>query len=89
MGDATRLEMDLRGEECPIPTIKTVNAIKRLRTGAADQTVVVMFDDSVCAVDISYQAGMLGYSSKTTKTGDSEWEIILTRSVPTTQPEGS
>ena len=78
MADLKRVEMDLRGEECPVPTIKTVDAIKRLGNNPAGETVVVQLDDAVCASDIPYQAGTLGYSSKTIKTGDSEWEIILT-----------
>ena len=78
MADVKRLEMDLRGEECPVPTIKTVDAIKQLGRNEAGETVVVQLDDAVCASDIPYQAGTLGYSSKTIKTGDSEWEIILT-----------
>jgi TusA-related sulfurtransferase len=78
MANVKRLEMYLQGEECPVPTIKTVDVIKQLGRNEAGETVVVQLDDAVCASDIPYQAGTLGYSSKTIKTGDSEWEIILT-----------
>lgn len=78
MTDLKRLEMDLRGEACPVPTVKTIDAIKQSGRNEAGETVVVQLDDAVCASDIPYQAGTLGHSSKTTKTGDSEWEIILT-----------
>ena len=67
MDEVTRVEMDRRGEECPAPTIKTVDAIKGLRRP----------DAAICAADIPYQAGTLGYSSETKKTGDAEWEIVL------------
>lgn len=78
MTDLKRLEMDLRGEECPVSTIKTIDGIKQSGRNEAGETVGVQFDDAVCASDIPYRAGTLGYSSKTIKTGDSEWEIILT-----------
>ena len=55
------MEMDLRSEECPLPMIKTIEAIKGLKANG-DETVTVMIDDAVCATDIPYQAGRLGYT---------------------------
>ena len=71
------MEMDLRGEECPLPTIKTIEAIKRLKEKGGE-TVTVMIDDAVCAADIPYQAGHLGYTVQSEVIGTSEWRITLT-----------
>ncbi len=76
--------LDLRHEECPIPTVKTVDALKKLRRTAPEEVTVVL-DDAACAADIPYQAGRLGYVSETKVTGDSEWTIRL---VPTQRAAG-
>lgn len=67
--------LDLRGEECPIPTVKSVEAIKGLN--GSDETIVVVTDDAVCAEEIPYQAGQLGYIATSEETGTSEWTIRL------------
>ena len=69
------MELDLRGEECPIPTIKAVEAMKRLR--GAPEALVVIVDDATCAADIPHQAGRSGYRARTRETGPSEWTITL------------
>lgn len=69
------MEIDLRGEECPLPTIKAVEAMKRLR-GSGEELVVVV-DDATCAADIPFQAGRAGFLATTEVTGDSEWTISL------------
>ena len=70
------LRMDLRGEECPIPTIKTIGLIKELGTNTSE-TVTVRVDDALCAEDIPHQARRLGYAAETTHLGPSDWEIVL------------
>ena len=67
--------LDLRGQECPVPTIKTVEAIKRLKENR--EGVVVVVDDATCAADIPFQAGQLGYVATREETGASEWTIRL------------
>ena len=78
MSGPPRLEMNLRGEECPVPTLKTVDALKSIRRNGGEETVVVRLDDAVCATQIPSEAGRLDYAAQTTKTADSEWEILLT-----------
>lgn len=70
------MHMDLRGQECPIPTIKTMEAIKGLK--GKDETVIVIIDDAVCAADIPFHAGQSGYLASSEETGASEWTITLT-----------
>jgi TusA-related sulfurtransferase len=67
--------LDLRGAECPLPTQRTVVALREApgRQGA----LVVVTDDAVCAADIPYQARRLGYVARTEVTGISEWTITL------------
>lgn len=69
------MQLDLRGQECPVPTIRSVEAMKRLKGG--EETIVVTVDDAVCAADIPFQAQRLGYRASTEETGDSEWTITL------------
>ncbi|MDA1097110.1 MAG: sulfurtransferase TusA family protein [Chloroflexi bacterium] len=79
--DGNDLRIDLRGEECPIPTIKTMSMIKKLGANSSE-TVTVRLDDTVCAEDIPYQARRLGYAAETTHLGPSDWEIVLRPSRP-------
>ena len=69
------MDLDLRGEECPVPTIKTMEKLKRL--DSENEIVTVVVDDAACAEEIPYQANRLGYISETTVTGISEWTIKL------------
>ena len=69
------MELDLRGEECPLPTIKAVEAMKRLRGSGERQVVIV--DDPTCAADIPHQAGRTGFRAASQVTGDSERTISL------------
>ena len=68
------MHLDLRGEECPAPTIKAVEAMKRLNS---KETLVVVLDDPICAEDIPFQARLLGYLADTEETGAPEWTITL------------
>ncbi len=70
------MHLDLRGLECPAPTIKTVEALKRLR--GVEEVVVVVLDDAVCAADIPSQASRFGDEPCTEVTGTAEWTITLT-----------
>lgn len=67
--------LDLRGEECPVPTIRSVDAIKGLK--GSDEIIVVVTDDAICAEEIPFQAGRLGYVAIMEETGPSEWTIRL------------
>ncbi len=72
------MELDLRGLECPIPTMDAIEALKGLKDKGSTEAVVVVLDDAVCAEDIPFQAGRLGYEATTEETGVSEWTIRLT-----------
>lgn len=74
MSDAARL--DLRGQECPVPTARTVAA---LRGADAPEALVVVLDDAICAADIPYHARRFGYDARTDVTAGAQWTITLTR----------
>ena len=60
------MELDVRGEICPYPMMKAVEAMKKLQ------------DHAPCLDTIPPQAGRYGYSSNIKKTGSPEWTITLT-----------
>lgn len=70
------LQLDLRGEECPVPTLKAVAAMREAR--GRGEHIVVIVDDAICAADIPYEAGLLGYATRTELTADSLWTITIT-----------
>ncbi len=78
------MELDTRGQECPVPTIRAVEAMRRLREHDGQEEIVVITDDAVCAAEIPYQARTRGYSAASRSTGASEWTITLQSDVTQT-----
>ena len=74
--------IDMRGLDCPIPTLKAVEAVKQARADGSSVTVVI--DDAVCAEEIPAQVGRWAYRARVDRTADSEWTIQL---VPIEAPE--
>jgi len=72
------MELDVRGEICPYPMMKAVDAMKRLK-GSED--VIVLTDHAPCLDTIPPQAGRYGYVYQVEESGNAEWTIIL-------KPEG-
>ena len=69
------MELDVRGEICPYPMMKAVEAMKKLKGNAE---VVVITDHAPCLDTIPPQAGRYGYSANVKETGSPEWTITLT-----------
>jgi len=70
-------QLDVRGEICPYPMMKTVQALKKLGT---DETALIVLTDHAPALDtIPTQATRLGFSVSIEETGSPEWQITLTR----------
>ena len=69
------MELDVRGEICPYPMMKAVDAMKKLK-GEGD--VVVITDHAPCLDTIHPQAGRYGYNYRVEETGSPEWTITLT-----------
>ena len=68
------MELDVRGEICPYPMMKAVEAMKKLKGNAK---VVVITDHAPCLDTIPPQAGRHGYSCNIEETGSPEWTITL------------
>ena len=70
-------QLDVRGEICPYPMMKTVQALKKLN--ASDQGLEVITDHAPALETIPTQAVRLGYTAEIEETGTPEWRITLTR----------
>jgi tRNA 2-thiouridine synthesizing protein A len=70
-------QLDVRGEICPYPMMKTVQALKKLK---GDDLGLEVITDHAPALDtIPTQAARLGYAANIEETGSPEWKITLTR----------
>lgn len=70
-------ELDVRGEICPYPMMKTVQALKKL---APDDDGLEVVTDHAPALDtIPTQAARLGFEAEIEETGTPEWRITIRR----------
>ena len=73
----TPTKLDVRGEICPYPMMRTVSALKKL---SADERVLEVVTDHAPALEtIPTQAARLGFRTAIEETGTSEWRIMITR----------
>ncbi len=70
------VRLDVRGEICPYPMLKAVEAMKRLPDG---EVLEVITDHAPALESIPTQAKRLGFSVEIRQTGHPEWVIILKR----------
>jgi tRNA 2-thiouridine synthesizing protein A len=70
-------QLDVRGEICPYPMMKTVQALKKL--GPNEQGLEVITDHAPALDTIPTQAVRLGYAVSIEEIGTPEWRITLTR----------
>ena len=73
----TPTKLDVRGEICPYPMMRTVSALKKL---SGDEKVLEVVTDHAPALEtIPTQAASLGFRTDIEETGSSEWRIMITR----------
>lgn len=70
-------QLDVRGEICPYPMMKTVQALKKLN--GSDAGLEVITDHAPALETIPTQAARLGYTAQIEETGSPEWRITLTK----------
>jgi len=70
--------LDVRGEICPYPMMRTVSALKKL--SLEERTLEVVTDHAPALETIPTQAARLGFTTAVEEVGGSEWRITLTRS---------
>jgi len=76
--------LDVRGEICPYPMMRTVTALKRL---PADERQLEVVTDHAPALDtIPTQAARLGFNTAVEEVKGSEWKITLTRTLNGERP---
>ena len=68
------MELDVRGEICPYPMLKAVEAMKKLK---GTDNVVVITDHAPCLETIPPQAGRHNYTYQVEEAGVAEWIITL------------
>ena len=73
----TLKELDVRGEICPFPMMKTVEALKKLHD--SDEGLEVITDHAPALDTIPTQAVRLGFDVDINESGQSEWRLTLTR----------
>lgn len=76
------MRIDVRGEICPYPLKKTLDALNRLSAG---EDLEVLTDHHPSLDVIRLFAGQKGFTVRVEDVGPGEWRIILTRKgeVPT------
>ncbi len=68
------MTLDVRGEICPYPQVKTVAALKKLAPG---DELEVLTDHPPTLETVPAQAARLGYVADITEVGTAEWRIVL------------
>ena len=67
-------ELDVRGEICPYPMMRTVEALKKLK---APEALQVLTDHPPALSTIPWEAAKLGYEADIQEERGSEWRITL------------
>ena len=69
------MDLDVRGEICPYPMIKAVEAMKKTK---GKEVIRVITDHAPCLETIPPQAQKLKFGVEIKEVGNPEWHIILT-----------
>ncbi len=70
-------QLDVRGEICPYPMMKTAQALKKLKL--EEEGLEVVTDHAPALETIPTQALRLGFQTQIEETGSPEWRITITR----------
>lgn len=70
------MKLDVRGEICPYPQMKAVEAMKKAKP---DEVIEVYTDHPPTLETIPTQAERLGFAVKIEEIGSGDWKLTLTR----------
>ena len=70
------IQVNAMGDACPIPVVKTKNAIKEL--GAAGGVVETRVDNEIAVQNLTKMANQKGYGVKSEKLGEHEFKVTMT-----------
>jgi len=68
------VELDCMGEACPVPLIKTENALKELEPG---DMLIVLMDHSCAMKNVPEWARKQGHNVEIEEVDDGEWECFI------------
>lgn len=71
---AKEVTLDCMGEACPVPLIKTENALKKLALG---DILIVQIDHSCAMKNVPEWARKEGHNVEIEEVDDGEWEIFI------------
>ena len=66
--------LDCLGEACPIPLVKSENAMKELASG---DVLIVQIDHSCAMKNVPEWARKEGHNVESEEVDDGEWEVII------------
>lgn len=70
------MKLDVRGEGCPYPAMKAVEAMKK----ALPDEVIELYTDHAPALEtVPFQARRMGFTARIDEMGPAEWKITLAR----------
>ncbi|MGI6117431.1 MAG: sulfurtransferase-like selenium metabolism protein YedF [Bilifractor sp.] len=67
--------VDARGDACPIPVVKTKNAIREMKGGGEIQTLV---DNEIAVQNLTKMANQKGYAVKSEKIDENNYSVTMT-----------
>lgn len=70
------IQVNAMGDACPIPVVKTKNAIKEL--GEAGGVVETRVDNEIAVQNLTKMANQKGFGVKSEKLGESEFKVTMT-----------
>lgn len=70
------LKVNAMGDTCPIPVVKTKDAIRRL--GADGGVVETLVDNEIAVQNLTKMANQKGYGVESEKLGENEYRVIMT-----------
>lgn len=69
------IRVNAMGDACPIPVVKTKNAIKELNGAGIVETLV---DNEIAVQNLTKMANQKGYGVKSEKLGENEFKVTMT-----------
>ncbi len=69
------IQVNAMGDTCPIPVVKTKNAIKELNGADIVETLV---DNEIAVQNLTKMANQKGYGVKSEKLGENEFKVTMT-----------
>ena len=70
------IQVNAMGDTCPIPVVKTKNAIKEL--GEAGGVVETLVDNEISVQNLTKMANQKGYGVKSEKLGENQFKVTMT-----------